>query len=140
MIGGCSEKNSARFEDDLRVYAAFAHRNGAPPDVVQRAVRMQRESVYYRPPERGVALLEEAGFADIRLCYVGLWVCDGLHGHTSSSMSRRRDLLMKTQTFLLYALLISDIYQDIDGPMLCPILCPMCPKLCPYRISRGVTR
>jgi tRNA (cmo5U34)-methyltransferase len=74
MIGGCSEKNSARFEDDLRVYAAFARRNGAPPDVVQRAVRMQRESVYYGLPEREVALLAEAGFGDIRLFYVGLWV------------------------------------------------------------------
>ena len=74
MIGGCSDKNSARFEDDLRIYAAFARRNGAPPDVVERAVRMQRESVYYVPPEREVALMEEAGFADPRLFYAGLWV------------------------------------------------------------------
>lgn len=74
MIGGCSDKNSTRFEDDLRVYAAFARRNGAPADVVERAVRMQRESVYYGLPEREVALLAEAGFGDIRLFYAGLWV------------------------------------------------------------------
>jgi tRNA (cmo5U34)-methyltransferase len=74
MIGGCSEKNSRRFEDDLCIYAAFARRSGAPPDVVQRAVRMQRESVYYGLPEREVALLAEAEFGDIRLFYAGLWI------------------------------------------------------------------
>jgi tRNA (cmo5U34)-methyltransferase len=35
MINGCSDKKSARFEDDLRVYVAFARRNGAPADLVQ---------------------------------------------------------------------------------------------------------
>src|SRR5260370_11731772 len=30
MIVGCTDKNSARFEDDLRVYAAFPRRSGAP--------------------------------------------------------------------------------------------------------------
>ena len=61
MINGCSDKNSARFEDDLRIYAAFARRNGAPADVVQGAVRMQRESIFHVLPEREVALLAEAG-------------------------------------------------------------------------------
>jgi len=74
MINGCSDKNSARFQDDLRVYAAFARRNGAPEDVVQRAVRMQRESLSYVRPEREVALLAEAGFGDVRLFYTGFWV------------------------------------------------------------------
>jgi tRNA (cmo5U34)-methyltransferase len=74
MINGCSDQNSARFEDDLRVYAAFARHNGAPADVVQGALRMQRESLSYVLPEREEALLAEAGFSDIRLFYVGLWV------------------------------------------------------------------
>jgi tRNA (cmo5U34)-methyltransferase len=74
MITGCSDKNSARFEDDLRVYAAFARRNGAPADVVEQALRMQRESLHYLLPEREVALLIEAGFGDVRLFYTGLWV------------------------------------------------------------------
>ena len=74
MINGCSDKNSARFEDDLRIYAAFARRNGAPADVVQGAVRMQRESLFYVLPEREVALLAEADFRDVRLFYAGLWV------------------------------------------------------------------
>ena len=74
MITGCSDKNSACFEDDLRVYAAFARRNGAPADVVEEALRMQRESLHYLLPEREVALLIEAGFGDVRLFYTGLWV------------------------------------------------------------------
>jgi len=74
MINGCSDKNSARFEDDLLIYAAFARRNGAPADVVQGAVRMQRESLFYVLPEREVALLAEAGFRDVHLFYAGLWV------------------------------------------------------------------
>jgi tRNA (cmo5U34)-methyltransferase len=74
IIDGCSDKNSVRFEDDLRVYAAFARRSGAKADVVERAVAMQRESLYYVLPEREVALLAEAGFSDARLFYAGLWV------------------------------------------------------------------
>lgn len=74
MINGCSDKNSARFEDDLRVYAAFARRSGAPPDLVRGAVQMQRESVFYMLPEREVELLAEAGFNDVRPFYGGLWV------------------------------------------------------------------
>src|SRR5271167_922097 len=74
IIDGCSDKNSTRFDDDLRVYEAFARRNGAPVDLVQRAVEMQRNSLYPVLPEREVALLSEAGFVDARLFYAGLWV------------------------------------------------------------------
>jgi len=74
IIDGCSEKGSTRFEDDLRIYAAFARRNGAPADMVEKAVAMQRESLYYVAPEREVAMLSEVGFADAQLFYTGLWV------------------------------------------------------------------
>jgi hypothetical protein len=67
-------KSSARFDDDLRVYAAFARHNGAPPDLVQRAVEMQRDSLYGVLPEREEALLSEAGFVGARLFYAGLSV------------------------------------------------------------------
>jgi tRNA (cmo5U34)-methyltransferase len=74
MINGCSDKNSTRFEDDLRLYTAFARRSGAPADMVQGAARMQRESLFYVLPEREVAVLKEAGFQDVHLFYAGLWV------------------------------------------------------------------
>ena len=74
MINGCGDKYSARFEDDLRVYAAFARRNGAPAEVVEGALRMQRESLFSVPREREEALLAEAGFVDARIFYAGLRV------------------------------------------------------------------
>lgn len=74
IIDGCSDKNSPRYDDDLRVYAAFARRNGAPADLVQRAVEMQRDNLHGVLPEREVALLSEAGFIDARLFYAGLSV------------------------------------------------------------------
>ena len=74
MINGCTDKNSARFESDLRIYAAFARRNGAPADVVERAVQMQRNNVFFVPPQREEALLVEAGFRDLQLFYAGLWI------------------------------------------------------------------
>jgi tRNA (cmo5U34)-methyltransferase len=74
IIDGCSDKNSARYDDDLRLYAAFARRNGAPADLVQRAVEMQRTSLHGVMPDREQALLSEAGFVDTRLFYAGLSV------------------------------------------------------------------
>jgi tRNA (cmo5U34)-methyltransferase len=74
MINGCADKNSASFEDHLRVYAAFARRNGAPADVIERAVQMQRNDLFFVPLQREEALLAEAGFGDVRLFYSGLWI------------------------------------------------------------------
>jgi tRNA (cmo5U34)-methyltransferase len=74
MINGCADRNCARFEDDRRVYAAFARRNGAPADVIDLAVSMLRESIFFVPPEREEALLAQAGFRDVRLFYTGLWI------------------------------------------------------------------
>ena len=73
MINGCTDKNSAGFDDDLRIYAAFARRNGAPAEVVERAVQMQRD-LFVVSPQREEALLAEAGFGDVRLFYCGLWI------------------------------------------------------------------
>jgi tRNA (cmo5U34)-methyltransferase len=74
MINGCADMQSSRFADDQRSYAAFARRNGAPEEMIDAAVRMQRESVHLLPPEREEALLAEAVFRDLHLFYVGMWV------------------------------------------------------------------
>jgi tRNA (cmo5U34)-methyltransferase len=74
MINGCTDMNSERFEEDLRLYAAAARRNGAPVEMVERAVRMQREDLSFVPREREEELLAEAGFSGVRLFYVGLWI------------------------------------------------------------------
>jgi tRNA (cmo5U34)-methyltransferase len=74
MINGCTDMESPRFAEDQRLYAAFARRNGAPAEIIDAAMRMQRENVHLLPPEREEALLTEAGFRDLRLFYVGMWV------------------------------------------------------------------
>lgn len=74
MINGCADMQSPRFDEHLRLYAAFARRNGAPAEVVEGAVRMQRESLFYVLPDREEVLLAQAGFTDVRLFYCGLWV------------------------------------------------------------------
>ena len=74
MINGCTDMKGPRFEEHARLYAAFARRNGAPAEVIEGAVRMQRESLFSVLPEREVELLAQAGFTDVRLFYCGLWV------------------------------------------------------------------
>jgi tRNA (cmo5U34)-methyltransferase len=71
MINGCTDKTAARFEDDLRVYAAFARRSGAPADMTEGALCMQRERLFPVPREREEELLNEAGFSDIQIFYAG---------------------------------------------------------------------
>jgi tRNA (cmo5U34)-methyltransferase len=74
MINGCTDKQGARFEDDLRVYAAFARRGGAPAEMIESALRMQRESLHPVPREREERLLAEAGFNESEIFYAGLMV------------------------------------------------------------------
>jgi tRNA (cmo5U34)-methyltransferase len=81
MINGCVDAGADRFEEHLRLYAAFARRNGAPPEAIENGMRMQRESLYSVPLEREEALLAAAGFRDVRLFYCGLWI----HGFIASA-------------------------------------------------------
>jgi tRNA (cmo5U34)-methyltransferase len=74
MINGCTDMTTPRFDEDLRLYAAFARRSGAPPEMIEGAVRMQRETLYSVPRDREEALLEQVGFEDLRLFYCGLWI------------------------------------------------------------------
>jgi tRNA (cmo5U34)-methyltransferase len=74
MINGCTDMKAPRFDEYLRLYAAFARRNGAPPEIIESALRMQRESLFSVLPDREEALLARAGFTDVRLFYCGLWI------------------------------------------------------------------
>lgn len=74
MINGCTDMKTPRFDEDLRLYAAFARRNGAPVEIIEGAVRMQRESLFFVPRDREEALLKQAGFQNLRLFYCGLWI------------------------------------------------------------------
>jgi tRNA (cmo5U34)-methyltransferase len=74
MINGCTDMKAPRFDEYLRLYAAFARRNGAPPEIIEGALRMQRESLFSVLPDREEALLAQAGFTDVRLFYCGMWI------------------------------------------------------------------
>jgi len=75
MITGCSDMRSADFERDLRLGAAAAIRNGAPPAMAEQWMAMQREGVLgLVSVARETELLAEAGFGDARHFYRGLMV------------------------------------------------------------------
>jgi len=74
MINGCADKNGARYEDDLRIYAAFARRSGAPDEMIKRALRMQRENLFPVSREREEEMLKRAGFNTLEIFYAGLMV------------------------------------------------------------------
>jgi tRNA (cmo5U34)-methyltransferase len=78
MIHGCTEMGTPRFEEDLRLYGAWGRRNGAPDEIIENGVRMQRETLFSVPRDREEALLEQAGFREPRLFYCGLWMCGWL--------------------------------------------------------------
>jgi len=75
MITHCTDKNAPRYEDDLRVYAAFARRSGATEEMIEAALRMQRETLHPVSREREEEMLADAGFYDIEIFYAGLMVC-----------------------------------------------------------------
>jgi tRNA (cmo5U34)-methyltransferase len=72
MINFCIDKTSPAFERQLRVYQAFARRNGAPEDQIAGYAAGIRDQLPALPPEREEALLREAGFDDVELFYTGM--------------------------------------------------------------------
>ena len=83
------------------------HSHDSPAEIIDAAVRMQRENVHLLPPEREEALLGQAGFRDLRLFYAGIWIfgwilwldrddlkerCERAH-RVRSSESKRCDFL-----------------------------------------------
>jgi tRNA (cmo5U34)-methyltransferase len=73
LINGCADTRSPTHDEDVRLYAAFARRSGAPSDLVEMAVEMLKTSVFMLPPEREEALLCEAGFREARRFYAAFW-------------------------------------------------------------------
>lgn len=74
MVNGCSQMGTPRFEEDLRLYVAWAQRQGAPQEAIAKAVAMQRETLFSLPRQREEELLARAGFREARLFYGGLWI------------------------------------------------------------------
>ena len=72
MINACADMKAPSFEDDLRRYAAFARRSGAPSEMVEGAVAMQRTTMSFVTAEREEALPAQAGFENAEVFYRAL--------------------------------------------------------------------
>lgn len=71
LVDGCADKSSPKFDKQLADYAEFARLQGAPEDLVQRALDMNRTGVNFVPPERNLELLDQAGFRNAENFYAG---------------------------------------------------------------------
>ncbi|AKT42075.1 class I SAM-dependent methyltransferase [Chondromyces crocatus] len=69
LINFCADKTAPSFEDQLRLYRAYPIHQGLPVEMAEHASRSVTELVPLVPPEREVALLQEAGFEDVTLFY-----------------------------------------------------------------------
>ncbi len=75
LADGCFDKNSEEFDWLLNGYKNHAKLKGAPPEILDEAVKTITESVNSISEERELELLCEAGagFGEIRSFYQGLW-------------------------------------------------------------------
>ena len=80
MVHACGEQNAPAFQRTLALYGLHGKLNGAPDDVVQRAIDMNASVLRILPEAREMALLSEAGFRRAESFYQGLmvkgWICE----------------------------------------------------------------
>ena len=74
IADGCFDKDSDEFEWLLNGYKNHARVKGAPPEIVEEAVKTVTEKVNFISERRELELLDEAGFGNIRYFFKGLWV------------------------------------------------------------------
>lgn len=72
LVDQCLDRSAPDFGRRLERYSAYARASGVEPEIVERAQAQLRSNPGLVPPERNVSLLEEAGFQDQELFYVGM--------------------------------------------------------------------
>ena len=75
IADGCIDKNKnpAEFEWLMNGYKNHARLKGAPPEILEEAVKTISENVHTVSEQREVELLREAGFSEIRKFFQGMW-------------------------------------------------------------------
>lgn len=73
LADGCYDRNAAEFDWLMNAYVNHAKLKGAPPEIIEQAVKMNNENVNAIAEARELELLHEAGFGEIRRFYQGLW-------------------------------------------------------------------
>lgn len=76
LADGCVDKykNPAEFNWLMTAYKNHAKLKGAPPEILEQAVKMMSENVNTVSEKRELELLAEANFGEIRSFFQGLWV------------------------------------------------------------------
>ena len=73
------KKNGAIFEENLAAYQRHAQNNGAPPEIIEKMIEYTT-TLRLVSEDRETELLREAGFAEIRKVYQGIfingWLCE----------------------------------------------------------------
>lgn len=72
LVDQCLDRWAPDFERKLSRYAAYAIASGVDAEIVENAKTHLRTNVGLVPPERDEALIDEAGFRDRELFYVGM--------------------------------------------------------------------
>ena len=73
LVDGVREEDEAVFEENLAAYKRHAQNNGAPPDVIEKMVEYTM-TLPLVSEDRETELLREAGFAEIRKVYQGIFI------------------------------------------------------------------
>lgn len=78
LVDAVREKSEAVFEENVQAYKRHAQNNGAPPETIKKMVE-HTMTLPLVTEERETELLREAGFAEIRKVYQGIfingWLC-----------------------------------------------------------------
>lgn len=74
LADGCFDKNSEEFDWLLNGYKNHARMKGAPPEILEEAVKTVTEKVHFVSEQRELELFRAAGFGNIRHFFKGLWV------------------------------------------------------------------
>ncbi len=72
LIDQCLDRSAPDFESRLDRYAAYARASGVDAEVVGKARAQLQANPGLVSPERNASLLEEAGFRDCEVFYVGM--------------------------------------------------------------------
>ena len=72
LVDQCLDKAAAGFEPRLNRYASYARASGVDPHVVDQARAALEANPGLVASERNEALIEEAGFRDLEVFYVGM--------------------------------------------------------------------
>ncbi len=79
LVDGVREESETVFEENLAAYQRHAQNNGAPPDVIEKMIEYTT-TLPLVSEDRETELLREAGFAEIRKVYQGIfingWLCE----------------------------------------------------------------